>query len=161
MIAQDPLYKSGRAALLHPAPAWDDNAEADERVGMTDAGGRKPPGDVPRHPAPQEAGGLSAAQEHAMRQPAHFRMEEVDDQAVPRHTEVPDVAFRLSLTASAPRSDHPCRGGRRISRLDTRPARSPVNASPPSLSTAAHDSGSEWVASPSLCETFIHCTMPL
>ncbi len=102
MIAQDPLHRSGRAALLHPAPTWDDNAEADERVGMTDAGGRKPPGDVPRHPAPREALGLAATQEHAMRQPAHFLMEELDGRAVPRHAEVPDVAFRLSLRRRHP-----------------------------------------------------------
>ena len=65
------------------------------------------------------------------------------------------------LTASAPRRDHPGRGGIRLSRLDTRPVRSPVNASPPPLRASAHDSGSAWVAGPSLCETFIHCTMPV
>ena len=44
------------------------------------------------------------------------------------------------LTASAPRT---CL----ISRLNTRPARAPVNASPPPSRAPAHDSGSSWVAS--------------
>ena len=65
------------------------------------------------------------------------------------------------LTASAPRSDRLLGGGGLISRLHTRPARSPVNASLSPLRTPAHDSGSAWVAGPSLCETFIHCTMPV
>ena len=36
------------------------------------------------------------------------------------------------------------------SRLDTRPARTPVNASPPPSRAAAHDSGPPWVASDNL-----------
>ena len=56
-------------------------------------------------------------------------------------------------TASAPRS---CP---QISRLDTRPAPSPVNASPlPSLTTA-HDSGPVWLATPSPYETSIRCNL--
>jgi len=42
------------------------------------------------------------------------------------------------LTASAPRSGRPFRGGRVISRLNTRPVRSPVNASPPPSRASAH-----------------------
>ena len=52
-------------------------------------------------------------------------------------------------TASAPHSN--CR-----SRLDTRPARTPVNASPPLLRATAHDSGPPWVANPSTYDSFIH-----
>ena len=44
---------------------------------------------------------------------------------------------------SVPRSN--CR-----SRLDTRPARTPVNAAPPLLRAAAHDSGPPWVATTTL-----------
>ena len=48
-----------------------------------------------------------------------------------------------------------CRGSRcglppASSRLDTRPARAPVNASPPPLRVAAHDSGPPWVATTAL-----------
>jgi hypothetical protein len=43
-----------------------------------------------------------------------------------------------------------------FSRLN-RPARtSPVNASPPTLRSSAHDSGPTWLAGPSSYETFIH-----
>ena len=66
----------------------------------------------------------------------------------------------LISTASVPRSNPPC-GGAWISRLDTRPARTPVNASPASLRTPAHDSGPVWLARPSLYESFIHNTSPV
>ena len=48
-----------------------------------------------------------------------------------------------------------------LSRLNTRPARSPVNASPPPLRAAPHDSGPVWVASPSPYDSFIHYTSPV
>jgi hypothetical protein len=69
MVAHDPFHRSGHAPLRHPAPALGDNVEANERVGMTEAGGRRPPGEVPRHPAPREAVGLAAAHEAPMPQP--------------------------------------------------------------------------------------------
>src|SRR5208283_4941406 len=52
-------------------------------------------------------------------------------------------------TASASRSE--C-----LSRLNTRPARSPVNASTPPSRAAPHDSGPMWVANPLSCDFFIH-----
>ncbi len=55
-------------------------------------------------------------------------------------------------TASAPRSWNPL-----ISRLNTRPAHSPVNASPPTSRSTAHDSGPVWLAKPSPYETSIRC----
>ena len=48
--------------------------------------------------------------------------------------------LRLTPTASAPRTTHALRRGACISRLNTRPARSPVNASPTSLRMCTHDS---------------------
>ena len=57
-------------------------------------------------------------------------------------------------TASAPQSN--CR-----SRLDTRPARTPVNASPPPLRATMHDSGPPWVAIPSTYDSSIHNTLPV
>src|SRR5438046_1066291 len=47
-----------------------------------------------------------------------------------------------------------------FSRLDTQPARTPVNASPTPLRTPTHDSGPVWFATPSPYETFIHNTSP-
>ena len=60
----------------------------------------------------------------------------------------------LLLTASAPRRKF-------LSRLNTRPARAPVNASTPPSQAAPHDSGSVWVASPSPYDSFIHYTSPV
>ena len=64
------------------------------------------------------------------------------------------VAFRLCS-----RRRHP--GRWTISRLNTQPTRTPVNASPPSLRTSAHDSGPMWLARPSSCGSFIHNTSPV
>jgi hypothetical protein len=46
MIAHDPLHRSGRAALPHPALALGRDGEAHARIGMTDTGRRKPAGGV-------------------------------------------------------------------------------------------------------------------
>src|SRR6266850_906921 len=58
------------------------------------------------------------------------------------------------LTASASRSE--C-----LSRLNTRPARSPVNASTPPLRAAPHDSGPMWVATSHSYDFCIHYTSPV
>jgi len=60
----------------------------------------------------------------------------------------------LSPTASASRSKF-------LTRLNTRPARSPVNASTPLLRAAPHDSGPMWVASSHSYEFCIHYTSPV
>ena len=64
------------------------------------------------------------------------------------------VAFRPVL-----RRRHP--GVSVLSRLNTRPARTPVNASPLPLRATTHDSGPLWLAMPSTCGSFIHCTLPV
>src|SRR5215469_2540066 len=60
----------------------------------------------------------------------------------------------LSPTASAPRSKF-------LTRLNTRPARSPVNASTLPLRAAPHDSGPMWVARPLSYDFCIHYTSPV
>src|SRR6267143_7281437 len=60
----------------------------------------------------------------------------------------------LLLTASASRSN--C-----LTRMNTRPARSPVNASTLPLRAAPHDSGPMWVAVPHSYDFFIHYTSPV
>ena len=42
MIAHDPLHRSGRATLPHPAPTLGDDAKTHERIRMADASRRKP-----------------------------------------------------------------------------------------------------------------------
>jgi len=59
-----------------------------------------------------------------------------------------------SSTASASRRSF-------LSRLNTRPARSPVNASRRSSQTATHDSGPVWAANPSPYDSFIRNTSPV
>src|SRR5467141_1056512 len=60
----------------------------------------------------------------------------------------------LSPTASASRSEF-------LTRLNTRPARSPVNASTPPLRAAPHDSGPMWVATSHSYDFCIHYTSPV
>jgi hypothetical protein len=60
----------------------------------------------------------------------------------------------LAPTASASRSDS-------LTRLNTRPAPSPVNASMSPSRAAPHDLGPLWFANPSTYETFIHNTSPV
>src|SRR6267142_2103720 len=60
----------------------------------------------------------------------------------------------LSPTASASRSKF-------LTRLNTRPARSPVNASTPPLRAAPHDSGPMWVATSHSYDFCIHYTSPV
>src|SRR5882762_2480506 len=60
----------------------------------------------------------------------------------------------LSPTASASRSDW-------LSRLNTRPAHSLVNASTPPSRAAPHDSGPMWVATSHSYDSFIHYTSPV
>ena len=49
----------------------------------------------------------------------------------------------------------------RISRLNTWPARTPVNASAAALLLPPHDSGPVWLATPSPYGSFIHYTLPV
>ncbi len=51
--------------------------------------------------------------------------------------------------------------GRLISRLNSSPALSPVNASAPTSRSKPHDSGSGWLAGPFPCDSFIHYSMPV
>jgi hypothetical protein len=60
----------------------------------------------------------------------------------------------LSPTASASRSNS-------LTRLNTRPAHSLVNASTPPSRAAPHDSGPMWVATSHSYDSFIHYTSPV
>ena len=80
----------------------------------------------------------------------------VSDRAEPRCTlrwRCPGVAFRFLLRRR--------RSELTISRLNTRPARSPVNASPSPLRAPTHDSGPRWIAIPFSYETLIHYVLPV
>jgi hypothetical protein len=64
-----------------------------------------------------------------------------------------DVAFRL-----VGRRRHPEAA---ISRLNGRPTRTPVNASPAPSRTPTHDSGPPWIATPSMQGSLIPFSMPV
>jgi len=109
---------------------------------------RRTSGDFPMRPTARcRAGGGGIS-----RFPSKVRtnMRGVSDRAGPRRNlrERSD-RHRLphSPTRSAPRR-------KLLSRLNTPPARTPVNASPPWLPTTAHDSGTLWLATPSTLKTF-------
>ena len=81
----------------------------------------------------------------------------VSDRAGPRCTSpyrCIGCCLPLSPTASASRS-------KVLTRLNTRPIRSPVHASTPPSRAAPQDSGPLWVASPSTYDSFIHYTLPV
>jgi len=71
----------------------------------------------------------------------------------------PRCGLPLTPTASAPRRSAGWQ--RLLSRLNTRPARSPVNASPLPSRATTHDSGPLWAANPLTCDSFIHYTSPV
>ena len=48
-----------------------------------------------------------------------------------------------------------------ISQLNTQPACAPVNASPAASRLPTHDSGPGWLATPFLCDSFIHYSTPV
>jgi len=52
-------------------------------------------------------------------------------------------------------------GAHSISRLNTRPACTPVHASGTSLRPCPQDSGSSWVAGPSMCDFLLRYTLPV
>jgi hypothetical protein len=60
MIAHDPLHRSGRAELPHPAPTLGNNAQAHKRIRMTHTGRRKPPRDQAAHTVPRQMVTLTA-----------------------------------------------------------------------------------------------------
>jgi hypothetical protein len=49
MIAHDPLHRSGRAELPHPAPTLGEDAQAHERIRMTNTSRWKPSRKIAPH----------------------------------------------------------------------------------------------------------------
>jgi hypothetical protein len=69
--------------------------------------------------------------------------------------------LRCESTTSAPRTARESPHGAWITRLNTRPARTPVNASSEPLRVRTHDSGPPWLAKPSAYDSFIHNISPV
>ncbi len=204
MIAHNPLHRSGRAALPHPAPALGADAEALDGPGMADAGEREPtllvaPKSLPRHsvslapttkgPSPEPCDIISE-RGNAREVPRYSVVTEVAHQHRPQELplfrdgivhappqlesqlaqlRVPSCTHRLpqqhaTTLATARRDgdpsvafrDSPARRhsevpvqqatGSCLSRLNTEPAPSPVNAWPAPSRAPPHDSGPLLVA---------------
>jgi hypothetical protein len=85
--------------------------------------------------------------------PSMMRSQTAQSPSPPRQCGGPSVAFGMT---SVPR-----RSGPVISRLNTQPARAPVNASSAPLPSPTHDSGSLWMAIPSTYVSFRHDNSPV
>ena len=90
-IAEHPLHRSGRAALPHPAPTLGDDAQAHERIRMTDVGRRQPCGEQGLHATPWQVIALTATAQHRPPQTTERAAEGTDCRAIHRHAVVTHV----------------------------------------------------------------------
>lgn len=155
MVTHRPLHRSGRAAFPHPAPASGDDAKAGPVRLSVSVHRARPSLDFPTRPAASSAaGGHRISRFSCEMWPC---VHGVSDRAGSRRLSRSRGAgwgLPLLLPASAPRREV-------RSRLHTRPARAPVNASTPPLQAVPHDSGSVWIATPSPYDSFIHNISPV
>src|SRR6059036_2814139 len=91
-VAHNPLHRSGRAALPHPAPASGYNAKAIPGIRMTDPNLRKPSSNMALHPSPWQVSSLTAPFKHARPDPAHCQSKVTDRDRIHGHSVVPHVA---------------------------------------------------------------------
>ncbi len=92
MIAHDPLPRSGRAALPHPAPALGDDAQTDEGIRMADARRRKPPNDNALHSGPSQVVPLAATAQDRPPQERDFLPESAQGRTIHGHPVIAGVA---------------------------------------------------------------------
>src|SRR5712691_5642333 len=90
-IARNPLHRSGRAALPHPAPASGNDAKSPQGIGVTNARRGQPPLDEPAHPLPGDVPCVTAPREGAVPEPADLEPEHSDRRAVHGHPVVASV----------------------------------------------------------------------
>jgi hypothetical protein len=92
MIAHDPLHRSGRAELSHPAPTLGYDAQAHERIRMTNTSRRKPFRDVAPQAAPWQVVTLAATTQYRPPQIAHRLTKGAQRSSVHGHAVIPEVA---------------------------------------------------------------------
>jgi len=85
MIAHDPLHRSGRAALPHPAPTLGDDAKTHERIRMADASRRKPAGHKAPHPSPRQVIALASTAKYPPPEATDSAPEGADGRAIHGH----------------------------------------------------------------------------
>src|SRR4029450_10751970 len=91
-VTHTPLHRTGRAVLLHPAPALGNYAKALPGIGLTDANLRKPSGHIALHPSPWQASLLTTPPKHAPPDPTHCQSEVTDRCCVHRYSVIPHMA---------------------------------------------------------------------
>ena len=174
-LSARPPHRSQPAGLPHWAPASGNDVHVAQGIRMTYASLRQPLLDQPSHAFPGDTAFVASPRQGAVPAMAEFGFDRAQlhlqpaPHRLPKHREAAiapllpaDVreaeeveGLRLApSSASASRSNV-------LSRLNTRPARTPVNASPVPLRAATHDSGPLWAANPSTCDSFIHNTSPV
>ena len=92
MVAHNPLHRTGRAALPHPAPASGYNAKAIPGIRVTDADLRKPSSHMTLHPSPRQASSLTTPFEHARPDPARCQSKVTDRYCIHGYSVVAHVA---------------------------------------------------------------------
>jgi hypothetical protein len=91
MIAHDPLHRSGRAELPHPAPTLGEDAQAHERIRMTNTSRRKPSRNIAPHAAPRQVVTLAATAQYRPPQITHCFAKSAQRWAVHGHPVIAEV----------------------------------------------------------------------
>src|SRR5215472_2380093 len=93
MVAHNPLNRSGRAELPHPALASGNDAKAVQRIGVIDAGRGQPASNQPSHAVPPHSTSMATTRQRAMPEPAGLEAEQVERRSVHGHSVIPGVSF--------------------------------------------------------------------
>ena len=91
MIAHNPLHRSGRAELPHPAPTLGKNAQAHERIRLTYLSRREPSLDVARYAAPRHVVTLAATTQYRPPQVTHGFAKSTQCRTIHGHSVIAEV----------------------------------------------------------------------
>jgi hypothetical protein len=91
MIAHDPLLRSGRAELPHPAPTLGKDAHALARIRMTNLSRWKPPRNETLHAAPWQMVTLTATAQYPPPQVAYCLAKSAQRMAIHGYSVIPEV----------------------------------------------------------------------
>lgn len=112
MIAHNPLHRSGRAVLPHPAPTLGDDAEAHEGIRMTNTSRGEPVCGKTLHPSPRQMVALTATAQRRPPQATNRPTKGTQRRTIQRHSVVAEVTeqdrpqisslFRNGLVQASP-----------------------------------------------------------
>src|ERR1700722_16070761 len=90
-IAHDPLHRSGQAELPHPAPTLGEDAQAHERIRMTNTSRWEPSRKIAPHAAPRQVVTLTATAQDRPPQITHGFAKSAQGRAVHGHPVIAEV----------------------------------------------------------------------